>query len=249
MTQFRKILFLIIIATSIVLLIIQETKKIKTVDINPIVKTEDVVSEKVDLCFGQFSSPNERGFSDKYTLRVSIDNAKQEVTGEMKFLPAEKDSKVGEFSGSISSVDKVSMSREINAWWKTFAEGMEATEELKIIFGEGVASVGFGEMQYNEMENVYEYKDPENINYSLELTDISCSDLDEREAVEKYIKENISTLSPSKAVLGGTWYVISVFVDANLNSGSVIYEDGHIQESGDFTYSYQDGNISDLIIK
>ena len=120
---------------------------------------------------------------------MSIDNEKDEVMGELRFLPAEKDSKVGEFSGTISEVDRTMMARTVNAWWETLGE------------------------------------------------------------VEKYLRENISTLSPVKAVLGGTWYVISIFVDASANSGSVVYEDGHVQEDAEFTYEFQNGEVSNLIIK
>lgn len=249
MTQFRKILFLIIIATAIVLLIIQETKKIKTVYINPNQDNVEIENKVVDLCFAEFGEQNERGLADKYTLRMSIDNEKNEVTGELKFLPAEKDSKVGEFSGTISEVDKMMMARTVNAWWETLGEGMEATEELKIVFGEGIANVGLGEMVYNEMESVYEYKDLEKLNYSLELTDVACSELDEREGVEKYIRENISTLSPIDAVLGGTWYVVSIWIDSTNKSGSVVYEDGHIQEIRDFAYELSGGVVSNVVIK
>lgn len=46
-------------------------------------------------------------------------------------------------------------------------------------------------------------------------------------AVENYIKENISTLSPEEAVLGGTFYVTDInFIDEH--SALISYEDGHI---------------------
>lgn len=59
----------------------------------------------------------------------------------------------------------------------------------------------------------------------------------ERENVENYLKENISKLSPVKAVLGGTWYVLSYTVDLTKKTGTVTYEDGHIQEKKNFTYT------------
>jgi len=37
--------------------------------------------------------------------------------------------------------------------------------------------------------------------------------------------------------LGGTWYVVSDTVDLAKNSGTVIYEDGHIQEQRNFSYT------------
>jgi len=62
-------------------------------------------------------------------------------------------------------------------------------------------------------------------------------DLIEKENVETYLKTNIVTLSPVKAVLGGTWYVVSMTVDLEKNSGTVTYEDGHVQEKKNFSYT------------
>jgi hypothetical protein len=70
------------------------------------------------------------------------------------------------------------------------------------------------------------------------------------DAVETYLKENIVKLSPIEAVLGGTWYVVSSTVNLENNSGTVVYEDGHIQETRNFTYTIDEkGNITSLIIK
>ncbi|MBU0612278.1 hypothetical protein KKA39_00920 [Patescibacteria group bacterium] len=65
---------------------------------------------------------------------------------------------------------------------------------------------------------------------------VSYSDLDEKKNIENYLKDNINTLSPVKAVLGGTWYVLSSTVDLKNKSGVVTYEDGHIQEKKNFSY-------------
>ena|SRR3989344_4974216 len=59
---------------------------------------------------------------------------------------------------------------------------------------------------------------------------------DEQENVENYLREHIATLSPIAPVLGGNWYVVNATIDLENNSGTVIYEDGHIQEKRDFTY-------------
>lgn len=133
-------------------------------------------TKPVELCFAQFGKANVRGLSDKNTLRMSLDNTKGKVTGELKFLPAEKDSKVGKFEGTVSAVDKVMMARTVDATWDTFAEGMNTKEQLKLIFGEGTASIGFGEM-VNRGDGVYVYKDPAKILYNLQLTDVACADL------------------------------------------------------------------------
>lgn len=204
-------------------------------------------SKPTELCFAKFGVPNKSGFYDKYTLRLILDGST--AKGELNFLPAEKDRKTGEISGTVSAVDKIMMARTADLWWFNFAEGMSAQEQVKIIFGEGVASVGFGEM-VDRGDGVYVYKDPKNIKYNLELKDVACSDLTERVNIENYLHDNISELSPVKAVLGGTWYVLSVIIDVNKNSGTVVYEDGHIQEKKTFTYTTNEtGEVLSLSIK
>jgi len=73
--------------------------------------------------------------------------------------------------------------------------------------------------------------------------------VDIKQNVENYLRANISELSPVKAVLGGTWYVISDTVDLEKNSGTVVYEDGHIQEEKNFIYTSNDnGEVLSLTI-
>jgi hypothetical protein len=53
-------------------------------------------------------------------------------------------------------------------------------------------------------------------------------------SIESYIQQNISSLSPKPAVMGGTWYTTNVEADGG--SGAVWYEDGHIALVADFEY-------------
>jgi hypothetical protein len=134
-------------------------------------------TKPTELCFAKFGQPNVRGYSDKYTLRLMLSGEGGiQATGELKLLPAEKDSKVGKFTGVVSAVDKIAMARTASLWWDTLAEGMNTKEELKITFGEGTANIGFGEM-VDRGDGVYVYKDATKLNYSLSLTDVACSDL------------------------------------------------------------------------
>lgn len=196
----------------------------------------------IDLCFVKYGNTNSNGFSDKFVLKMNLIGDK--ATGELNLIPAEKDSKVGKFEGTVGPVDPYLMGRKMDLWWDTKAEGMNTKEELSIIFGEGTASIGFGEM-VDRGDGVYIYKDPQNISYSLDLTDVSCGDIDEKENVEAYLKQNIISLSPTKATLGGTWYVVSTTIDVNKNEGTVVYEDGHFQEERQFTYTInENGEVS-----
>jgi hypothetical protein len=56
-------------------------------------------------------------------------------------------------------------------------------------------------------------------------------------AVEEYIRENISALSPEAEVLGGVFYVTDIRFTGT-NSGIVEYEDGHIALVADFMYTF-----------
>lgn len=185
-------------------------------------ETSQVGGEGIELCFAEIGLANERGFADEYILRMSLDGDK--VRGELDLVPAEKDSKRGKFEGTVTPVDKVAMARTVNALWNTLQEGMSATEEIKIIFGEGIANVFFEGSATS----------------GLELSDVACTDLDIMANVESYVRQNISTLSSVKPVLGGTWNVMGITVDVSKKTGTVNYEDGHIAEKRNFTFTTND---------
>ncbi|MBP9855750.1 MAG: hypothetical protein KBC48_00370 [Candidatus Pacebacteria bacterium] len=56
--------------------------------------------------------------------------------------------------------------------------------------------------------------------------------------IESYVKNDISTLSPVKEQLGGTFYVTAI--ETNNGTGVVSYEDGHNAYTADFTYTIAD---------
>ncbi|MBU0999004.1 hypothetical protein KKG24_01700 [Patescibacteria group bacterium] len=210
-------------------------------------KDINTVMENGELCFAKFGLPNNNGYYDKYTLRMILNGEK--VTGELNFLPAEKDSKTGEIEGTVGEKDATTKVRTADLWWFNFAEGMSAQEQVKIIFNENTANIGFGEV-VDRGDGIYVYKDPQNIAYTLNLAVVSCLDFIKRTNIENYLQDNISELSPVKAILGGTWYVVSITLDLIKNYGTVIYEDGHIQEKKNFTYTLSEkGEVVKLTIQ
>jgi hypothetical protein len=212
------------------------------------VKNEEQVLNTRELCFVQFGEKQESGFYDKFILRMSLDNTNKTVKGYLKLLPAEKDSAIGSYEGTVSDMDPKTSSRTIDAWWNREGEGLTEKSQLRIIFGEGNASIGFGAMKANA-DGSYSYEDLSKVDYSLTLSDYSCEDLSEREAVEEILWKNINTLSPVKAVLGGSFYVVSMDLDLVKNSGSVVYEDGHVQEKREFNYEVLENKVVNLKIK
>lgn len=203
--------------------------------ISPIVDINGIQKEETkSLCY-LYSKKTDRNFYDIAWLRLDLNGEK--VTGEFYNLPAEKDTKVGKFEGTVGAVDKIKMARTADVWWDSFGEGMRVTEELLIDFGDGIASVGFGEM-VDRGDGVYVYKDKNNITYRTDLSQIACEDLTEKILVEKYVKENIKTIATNNAVLSGTWYVLDVNIVPSIKFGEVLYEDGHIQSSASFKYEF-----------
>ena len=194
-----------------------------------------VKKEPIEMCYYLANKTN-NGFYDTAWLKLNILGEK--VTGEFRNLPAEKDSKIGSFEGTVGPLDQKIMARTATVWWNSLAEGMNVKEELTILFGDGSATVGFGEM-VNRGDGVYVYKDKTKLTYIKSMSQIDCVTLDEKLFTEKYIMDNIKTLATNKPVLGGTWHVTSVIASPIAHNGEVTYEDGHIQSKANFIYTYQ----------
>lgn len=109
------------------------------------------------------------------SAKLSMDIRGEDVWGEFYWLPAERDSKTGIFQGKVSAVNPATMSRTVNALWEASAEGTKNTEELIIVFGEGTANVGFGEMA-QASNGVWRYVDPNNLSYAPNLQQTDCGD-------------------------------------------------------------------------
>jgi hypothetical protein len=62
--------------------------------------------------------------------------------------------------------------------------------------------------------------------------------------IQTYISQNISTLSPVGASLGGTFFVTSI--QAEDGHGVVEYEDGHNAYTADFIYTMNDREGIDI---
>ena len=227
------IILIIIIIGAIVISI--SPKKEKIVPDNNLA-TNTGEQKPISLCYYR-GDKTTSGFYDVAWLKLNILGDK--VTGEFNNLPAEKDSKVGTFEGTILPVDPMIINRKAIVWWDSRAEGMEVTEELAIEFGDKSATVGFGEMVDSLLgDGIYLYKDKTNLYYINAMNQIDCQTLDEKLFTEKYIRDNIKTIATNKPVLGGTWYVISVVVNPIAHTGEITYEDGHIQSNANFIYTY-----------
>ncbi len=134
------------------------------------------VKQSAQLCY-YGSEQTSSSFRD--VSWVHLDLAGDQVTGEVRTLPAEKDSKVGTITGTVSSLDPSIMGRLATVIWSTYAEGAEIPEELLVQFGDGGAALAFGEMK-DRGDGTYVYANKSNLMYGPTMSQVSCEDLNER---------------------------------------------------------------------
>lgn len=214
----------------------------KKIEENKVIVKEPVPVKEISLCFyKEVPATLDSELFDTASLHMDLRGDK--VKGEFKNFPALTDSNFGPFEGNVSSVIPEMMARIADVWWESTAEGTTTKRELRIIFGEGNADVGFGEIE-DRGDGVFVYKDKENIETWKTLTDVDCSDLDDREIVSNYIRENIISLVPEEPVLGGTFYALGVRLIPENKTGVFKYEDGHIAGSASFSYERNGQEVS-----
>lgn len=109
------------------------------------------------------------------SAKLSMDLRADKVIGEFYWLPFAKDKKTGVFKGSVTPMDPMTSSRTVSAIWEVSAEGMINKEEIKIIFGEGTANVGFGKMK-DRGDGVFIYANPDKLYFGPNLQQTDCGD-------------------------------------------------------------------------
>ncbi len=228
---------LVVIIVIVVVIGLVRAPKVTVPEAEPIVNNPVVAIEKQNVCFY-----SEKGITatraDIAWLKATIDG--NQISGELKNLPSEKDSKVGLFDGTIASADAAGV-RKVDAIWQTRAEGMETPEQLIVNISADKAEVGFGEM-VDRGDGTYVYKTPNAIPYFSSIPSVPCTELNERIAVELYVRNYVAAMTAPKATLGGKWYVTSLSLDLKEKKGSVAYEDGHAQKKSSFDYSVSSEN-------
>ncbi|NVN97514.1 hypothetical protein HXX01_04805, partial [Candidatus Nomurabacteria bacterium] len=234
---------LIVVVIVAILFYISKNKKTEIIIQNPPVSTP--TKEAISMCY-QYSKDTSRGFADRAWLKMYILGDK--VTGEYQNLPAEKDKKVGKFSGTVGKMDPKISGRIADVMWESEQEGMSVTEQLKIEFGEGSAVALYGEM-IDRGDGVYLYKDATKLSSGFQMSQIDCGSLDDKIVVEKYVRDNIETVVPEKPVLGGSWYVTLVNINPSMKTGTVAYEDGHIQGNKKFSYTRNNNEVKINLIE
>ena len=134
------------------------------------------VVQPQDFCFYK-ETPTTKNLKDIMWLKLTTMD--KNVSGELHILPAEKDKKIGFFSGDIGGLLTKNMTGYSDLWWNTVAEGVMQKEELRIALANSdkgaEASVAFGGMIDNG-DGTYIYKDKENLTYQS-MPQVDCAGL------------------------------------------------------------------------
>jgi hypothetical protein len=162
---------LIVIAAIVIVVLVGNEKE-------PVaVVPEPQPAQAIEMCY-QYSKKQPSGYSDRALLKMTLTGTGgTQVTGEYKNLPAEKDSKVGTFTGTVGPMDPKISARTADVWWNSMAEGMTVTEQLKIVFGEGSAVAKFGEM-VDRGDGTYVYKDVTKLTNGFQMSQTDCENID-----------------------------------------------------------------------
>ncbi len=228
------IVFALLVLAACIVGIVKESNQTVSIPVVP----STVTTMPTEYCYYQ-STKTASGLYDKAYLRLDIDTGT--VTGEFNNYPAEKDSKTGTFNGTTQTID--GGTQIANVIWNTLGEGIQAKEELAVVFDDKQAAAAFGEMVQGA-NGVYVYKDKASAVYQDPIPAIDCAQYDELRTVEKYIKTNIKTIISDKAELGGTWYTTALVVDTGTHTAAVSYEDGHNTGKGTITYTYEASKVT-----
>lgn len=107
--------------------------------------------------------------------KLSIDIRGDKATGEIYWLLAKNEPKTGIFIGTVSPIDAKTMKQNIVALWDSKKGTTTRKEVVSIIFGKGIANIGFGEMKV-QGDGTYMYADPSKISFEPNLQQTDCND-------------------------------------------------------------------------
>lgn len=239
-TKHIVVIFALIVLAIFIVGIARESNPKVTIPTLPDTQTVVPSDTSSKLCYYR-SDKTSSGFYDRAWIRLTVSGTT--ATGEFQNLPAEKDRKIGTFSGTVSAPD--AQGKQIATLiWDSQAEGMSNKEELLVKYGSGSAQAAFGEMVLGA-NGVYVYKDKTKAVYQTAIPQVDCAVLDEAVTVETYVRNtDLAKITKDQPVLGGKLFVSSIVVDPKTHTALISYEDGHVSGKGTLTYTYTSGKVT-----
>lgn len=125
-----------------------------------------------DSCYTLTKNKDEGSFAE-YKLRLSVKDSN--ATGTLVFLQGGEGVKSGSIEGKVIKPSVDMRASRADLLWTAVTDTGTAKEELKIIFGDGTAAIGVGDMVLGE-DGIYKYKSIPEIVYGLVLYETPCAE-------------------------------------------------------------------------
>lgn len=174
-------------------------------------------------------------YRDYYTLVMNT--VGNDVTGELSYMPSQKDTKTGNIQGTITK-DDTSNRSIFTGTWTAYAEGDTYKENIVIVFGPSDAKVFENQDTLDKSISDFDFVTP-----NIILPKIDCDYVYERQKATDTFMASFDTLVSNVPELGGSFYPLLIYVDTLNDTLYCVYEDGHVQYSESFVYQYINGNI------
>ncbi len=151
----------------------------------------DTVTVGKEYCYFQETKGKE---TSDYLFTSIVYDSKDTVHGVMNWLPGEKDSLVGEYTGTVTTNTKdADFPKKITILYTSTGEGMVATQEEMFIVGKTGLKQGIGE-KYEDMNGMYRFKNGESVIYENFVPAVDCGKVAQRFKTN-YLNPNPKALS------------------------------------------------------
>ncbi len=175
MNKNKIIIFVIVVIIGIVYFV---TRK----PVNPTVITrEDIKPETIEnkeMCY--FKETKGEINSDFAFTSVKYNTDGTSVSGIINWIPGEKDSLVGAYSGNVlENTDMQDYPVKLDILYRARGEGILNTQQEIIIVGRDGIKTGIGE-KYASTDGTYIFKDPAKLSYDNFLPVVDCASVPER---------------------------------------------------------------------
>ncbi len=171
--------FLILIVLVVIGIIYFKTKKSEA----PVVvapeptTTTKPTNEGQEICY--YKETKGDGYSDHGFISVNYE-ANNKVHGVMNWIPGEKDSLVGSFTGTVESTTGVpGYASRLNVIYTGAGEGIVSKQQEILIISSADIKQGFGPKEQGA-DGVYKLTDINNLTYDNPLPMVDCSTVPER---------------------------------------------------------------------
>jgi hypothetical protein len=146
--------------------------------------TQPSASANGEVCY--YKETKGEGSTDYAFTSIKYDG--NNVSGVINWIPGEKDSLVGVYTGTVEKSDVPGYPNRINILYTASGEGITNKQQEILIIGANDIETAIGEKN-QDASGVYRFKDVNNLTYSNQLPKVDCNTVPER-LKKNYMNDN-----------------------------------------------------------